>query len=38
MLIMSIYRDIEVNFQKAAQLFFQLHPRKIQESNLMFNI
>ena len=36
--IMNIHRDIEVNYQKAAQLFFQLHPQKLQESNLVVNI
>ena len=34
--IMNIHRSIEVDFIKAAKLFFTLHPRKIQEFSLIF--
>ena len=34
--IMNIHRNVEVDFIKAAKLFFTLHPRKIQAFSLIF--
>ena len=35
--IMSIYRNIEVDYKEEAKLFFTLYPRKIQESSIIFD-
>ena len=34
--IMNIHRNVEVDYEEAAKLFFTLYPRKIQESSLIF--
>ena len=34
--IMNIHRNVEVDYEEAAKLFFTLFPRKIQESSLIF--
>ena len=34
--LMSIHLNVEVNYDKVATLFFELHPRKIEEKNLIF--
>ena len=33
--IMNVYREAEVDYEKAVQQFLRLHPRKLDESNLI---
>ena len=34
--LMNIHRDIAIDYDEVAILFFQLHPRKINQKNLVF--
>ena len=34
--IMNVHRTVEVDYEEAAKLFFELYPRKIHLANLVF--
>ena len=34
--IMNIHREVEVDYEKVVQQFLQLHPRKLDKSNLIY--
>ena len=36
--IMNVHREVEVDYEKVAQQFLRLHPRKLDESNLTYQL
>ena len=34
--IMNIHRHIEIDYKEVVKKFFKLHPRKINENNLIY--
>ena len=36
--IMNVHREAEVNYEKVVQQFLRLHPRKLDESNLIYQL
>ena len=34
--VMNVHREAEVDYEKVVQQFLRLHPRKLDESNLIY--